>query len=313
MSNILLNKKNVRKINSYFTTVSGCRNIPYGLGSGLIAWFSRTRFAREEYFKGKKQMFMEFLESLPGDHDEKEAFIRLININHLKGWRSSAMSWMKPGKYRKFTQINGLEHLEKAVEAGKGVIVLNSHFGLAAAALTLFPMLGYKDYYTIVREKGLDSLKFEGLNEKVKPKLLAFKNNSQSELFRQMYRAREILNNGGIVHLLGDGYHGMSSNTIPFLGKLRGFRPSYVELSMATGAEVLPVFIDCDLRGRITADILPPLDRGMDPMSAEEKRDHMTRQYAAILEERWISQPWNVNWRFIEKHLYQVDANEAEP
>jgi lauroyl/myristoyl acyltransferase len=256
------------------------------------------------------KLFREFLSVLPGDYNEEELIKLVIHSNFLKGWRSSSFSWLSNKKVHKYLSVNGRDYLDNIQKEGKGVIILNSHFGLAQAALTIFPMLGYDNFYTIVREKGLDSLKFEGLNEKSKPKLLAFKDNSQSELFKQMYNAREVLNEGGIVHLLGDGYHGMSSNTINFLGKLRGFRPSYAELSIATGAIVLPVFIDNTITGKIKVDILPPLNPGNNSMDPEEKRNHITKQYAKLLEEKWISQPWNVNWRFMEKHLYQVNADD---
>lgn len=310
MPNLLLNKRNVQKANNYFNSRKGSKNIPYGLGSKIISWFCKTRFAREEYFKGKQELFGEFLDALPGEHDKAKLIPIGIYSNFLKGWRGSSLSWMSERKLRKYVTINGLEHLEIAQKEGKGVIILNSHFGLAQVSLTLFPILGYKEFYTIVRAKGLESLKFEGINEKVSPKLLAFKDNSQSELFKQMYRAREVLNNGGIVHLLGDGYHGMSSITLPFLGKLRGFRPSYVDLSLSTGAVILPVFNDCAMKGKITVDILPPLDKGDENMKPEDARLYITEQYVKLLEERWLAQPWNINWRFIEKHLYQVDANE---
>ncbi len=310
MPNFILNKKNVHKVNNYFNSPKGSRQIPYGLGSRLIAWFCKTSFAREKYFKNKVPLFREFLNSLPGEYDADKLLPHVLYTNFLKGWRSSSLSWMNERKLKRHVQFNGLERIEKARQEKKGIIILNSHFGQAQAGLTVFPILGYKEFYTIIRAKGLESLKIEGLNEKAKPKLLAFKDNSQSELFKQMYRAREVLNEGGIVHLLGDGYHGMSSNTIPFLGKLRGFRSSYAELSLASGAEILPMFIDCPMKGKLVVDILPPLDRGNEGMKPEERREHITLQYAKLLEERWLAQPWNVNWRFIEKHLYQVDAPE---
>lgn len=310
MPNFILNKKNVHKLNSYFNSRRGSRQIPYALGSRLIAWFCKTDFAREKFFKNKVPLFREFLKSLPAEYDADKLIPYVLYSNYLKGWRSSSLSWMSQRKLRRHVQFNGLELLEKYQREKKGVIILNSHFGLAQAGLTVFPKLGYNEFYTIVRAKGLESMKFEGLKENAKPKLLAFKDNSQSELFRQMYRAREVLNEGGIVHLLGDGYHGMSSNTIPFLGKLRGFRSSYAELSLSSGAEILPVFIDCPINKKIIVDILPPLDQGDDSMKPEERREHITLQYAKLLEERWLAQPWNVNWRFIEKHLYQVDAPE---
>ncbi|NQT77936.1 MAG: hypothetical protein HQ565_09500 [Bacteroidetes bacterium] len=310
MNNLILNKKNVHRVNNYFNSVKGSKNIPYGLGSRMIAWFCKTRFAREKYFKGRKNLFSEFLSILPGNYKDDELMPVVLYCNFLKGWRSASLSWLNSRKLKKYVSINGRNYLDDPLKEGRGVILLNSHFGLAQAALNIFPMLGYKNFATIVRAKGLESLKFKGINEKSRPKLLAFKDNSQSELFKQMFRAREILNEGGIVHLLGDGYHGMSSNTINFMGKLRGFRPSYAELSMATAAVVLPMFIDCSLSGKVTIDILPPLDPGDDSMSAGEKRNHMTIQYARLLEEKWKSQPWNVNWKFMEKYLYQLDAEE---
>lgn len=310
MYNYIINKKNVQKVNNYFNSVKGSRNIPYGFGSKVITWFCKTRFAREEYFTKRLNIFRQFLKSLPGEYNEEELLPRNIYSNFLKGWRSSSISWMSEKKLPRYVTINGLEHLEKALKEGKGVIMLNSHFGLAQAALYIFPILGYQEFYTVVRAKGLESLKFEGSNKKNSPKILAFKNNSQGELFKQMYRAKEVLNKGGIVHLLGDGYHGMSAVNISFLGKLRGFRPSYAELSIASGAIVLPTFVDCAMKGKITVDILQALDAGNKDMKADDVREHMTKQYAKLLEDRWIEQPWNVHWKFIEKHLYQVDAED---
>ncbi len=310
MSNFILNKKNVQKVNNYFNSVKGSKTIPYGIGAWVISWFCKTKFAREEYFKAKTKLFEEFLSNLPGDYNKDELIPMVLNTNFLKGWRSASLSWIKPSKLHKYVDFPGREYLDNTLKEGKGVIILNSHFGMAQAALTVFPMFGYDNFYTIVRAKGLESLKFEGINEKTSPKMLAFKDNSQSELFKQMYKAREVLNEGHIVHLLGDGYHGMSSNTISFLGKLRGFRPSYAELSISTGAVILPTFIDCSMSGKISVEICPPLDPGDESMSSDEKRMHMTVQYAKLLEKRWLKQPWNVNWRFIEKHLYQVDADK---
>lgn len=308
MSNLILNRKNVQKAKNYFNSPKGSRKIPYGLGSLLITWFCKTSFARKEYFRGKENLFTQFLESLPEEYDAKKLISKGIYCNFLKGWRSASLSWQSKRVFNKYVSVNGQENLDKALEKGKGVIILNSHFGLAQLGLIIFQVLGYEDFHTIIREKGMESTKFEGLNEKLFPKVLAFKDNTQAELFKQIYKAKEILNRGGMVHLLGDGYHGMSSITIPFLGKLRGFRPSYAELSIASGASVIPIFIDNSINGKITVDILPPLSQGIESMSSDEKKNLMVKEYASLLEEQWLEKPWNVNWRFIEKHLYQVDV-----
>ena len=308
----LLNKKNVQKATNYFNSVNGSRRIPYRTGVRIISWFCRTGFAREKYFRNRRKLFHEFLSSLQGTGDEESLFLQAIYSNFLKGWKSASLSWLSAKKLPRYVHISGHEYLDESLAKGNGVIMLNSHFGLAQAALTIFPMLGYENFHTIVRVKGLESLKFEGIRERNKPKLLIFKDNSQGELFRQMYRAREVLKEGGIVHLLGDGYHGMSSQTLDFLGKLRGFRPSYAELSMATGAAVLPFFIDCSMNGRITIDIHPPLYHGDPSDSPEKKRALMTREYAGLLAGKWSGQPWNVYWKFMEKHLYQVNAADEE-
>lgn len=312
MTKYFLNKKNARRVSNYFNSVKGSKNIPYGLGSKLISWFCKTDFAQEKYFKGKRNLFSEFLQSLPAEYNEEKLVPLSIHSNFLKGWRAASLSWLPKSKLKKYISFIGRHHLDDSLREGKGVIILNSHYGLAQAALNIFPMMGYKEFYTIIRSKGLESLKFDGVNDQVKPKTLAFKDNSQSELFRQMYKAKEVLNEGNIVHLLGDGYHGMSGTTINFLGKLRGFRPSYVDLSSASGAIVLPTFIECAINGKITIEILPPLDPGDPDMNAEKKRDYMTRQYAKIVENKWIAHPYNVNWRFMEKYLYQVDAEDAK-
>ena len=303
-----INKRRiVNRFKNYFSSARGGKKIPYRTGSAMISWFCSTSYARNDYFKKKVHLINTFLEETELGKSSPELITRMLNAFFLKKWRIMAISNLKERKFKKYIQIRNLKTFEDNYAKKKGIILIGSHFGLTEVSISLFPRLGYSDFYTVVGSGGAQSEKFTGINSKIKSNTLVFDNFSDVEMFKLLFKAKNVLEEGGIVHILADGYHGKSSFTFPFLSKLRGFRGSYAELALSTEAEIFPIFITPGDHGKVNVDIRNPLDKGTDEQSREERTKHIVGQYVDQLSEKWKSNPQFVNWGHMEKYLHHVD------
>jgi lauroyl/myristoyl acyltransferase len=273
----------------------------------LIRWFCGTSYARNDYFKRKVRLINTFLEETKIKESSPELIHKMLNAFFLKKWCIMAISNLSEKKFKKYVRIQGLDIFRENYEKGNGVIILSSHFGFPEVSISLFPRIGFTDFYTVVGSRGAESEKFTGINPNIESKTLTFDNFSDMELIKLLMKAKHILKEGGIIHLLGDGYHGKSSLTFPFIGKLRGFRGSYAELALSTDAQIIPVFITPGNRGHLTVDLRKPLDKGTEEQSREERITHITRQYVEQLAEEWKKSPQFVNWGHMEKYLHHID------
>lgn len=304
----MINKKaTVNKLKFYFSSPKWGRMIPYRTGSSIIRWFCGTKYARDDYFKRKVLLINTFLQAT-GIRESNPALIQeMFNAFFMKKWRAMAISNLSDRRLKKYVKIKNFETFKESYNKGKGIVLLSSHYGLPEVCISVFPRLGYTNFYTIVGAQGAESEKFTGVNPNIEIKTLVFDNFSDVELFKLLMKAKHTLNDGGIVHLLADGYHGKSSMTFPFIGKLRGFRGSYAELALSTDAEIIPVFVLHGKHDRIIIDLHDPLDKGTEDQSREERTKHIVSQYVDQLEEAWKANPQFINWGHMEKYLHHVD------
>jgi len=305
-----LNKaKIIQRIIKFMNSPLAGKYIPYAWGSKQILKFVKSDYSKKKHFRKRLNLFEEFLKNIEDPPKIEDIVPNFLISSFLKPWRSMAFSYFSKTNTEKYVTIHGLKKFQKSYNQGKGVIILNSHWGFAEAAITLFPMLAYPDFFTIVRMKGSDSLKFIGLKKEMQPQLIIFKNHSNAELFKSLFKAREALMNGHIFHILGDGYHGKSSININFLGRIRGFRASFAELGLSTDAAIHPIFIAINNDGTIDAHILDPIDKGDNNLSRQDRIKYMLEQYVSVLEQKWKEEPQHINQGFMEKYLRQVHQN----
>ena len=113
--------------------------------------------------------------------------------------------------------------------------------------------------------------------------------------------ARELLTQGGIVQVTGDGAMGRRGVTMPVYGRPWLFRSGGAELALDTGAVLLPVFNTLARSGHIAVEFLAPLTshRAGRPQQIED----LTRQYAALLVARWPGLLSNMKWDKLQQIL----------
>lgn len=305
----ILKPKNIQRIVRIMNAPLAGKLVPYEWGSRQILKFLKTDYARNVQFASRLSLLEEFLRNFEQAPDIEDLLPDFFVSSFLKPWRAMAFSYFNDHQLKKYVRLHGFEQFMENHKKGNGVILLSSHWGFAEAAITLFPLLGYKDFYTVVRKKGTDSMKLAGLNKHTHPRLIVFNDHSNAELFKSLFKARDVLKNGHIFHILGDGYHGKSSVDANFKGRIRGFRASFAELGLATEAVIHPIFIDIDNHGYLDVYILDPLDKGDESMDKASRIRHMVDQYVALLERRWTEKPQHINLGFMEKYLRQVHQN----
>lgn len=148
---------------------------------------------------------------------------------------------------KRFIDIEGLEHLNEALEFGKGVILVHGHFGPVHLPLVVLARRGYR-----VKQIGLpsdDGLSWIGRNIVFRLRM-KYESMIPAEIIKADSFLREAfrwLNDNGIIMTTGDG-----SGTERHLGRHEVFslfgHPVIFPLgpailSQKTGAVIIPMFI----------------------------------------------------------------------
>lgn len=179
--------------------------------------------------------------------------------------------------------IEGLENLDRALERGRGAILLNPHFGPFMMAM---PALGHRGYKVnqvalqgepiIGRREGFGRrayrAKFDGIERNMPVRFINAAGNPMA--LREAIRALE---RNEVVLFASTGRGGKAWRVVPFLGRQATFSLTPFNLAARTGSVLLPVFVmNAAVFARIL--VLPPL--GQDPGSDPEKS---LTEYAALL------------------------------
>ena len=164
--------------------------------------------------------------------------------------------------------------------AGKGTIVLGSHFGNwevvpAAIALTVGPMASVG--------RRADNPHFERVIQRLRTRH-GNRSLDKRGAVREMFR---VLDQGGRLGLLIDQrVRAEEAIDVPFFGRPALTSPIVARLSRRTGAAVVPVFGEELAGGRYRVEALPP----MLPQAGDDDIT-LTRRYLSILEDRARARP----------------------
>ena len=299
-------RKIIKRLIAVFDYPWAGKWIPYSIGNHILNKFSKSSYAEKYLFKRKIRSFSAFLEDLEVEENQKDYSRQKFLVDYKKNWRCMSVSHMSSRQINKYFHLEGYDKFREYYNEGKGIILIGSHFGVAAVILSLFPKIGFEDLHTIVREDALESSKFKDINKDLQVNSLMFSKRSNAELMKSLFKAKNILDEGGLIHIMGDGQKGNATYTLRFINKLRSFRLSFTELGLATNAYLVPVFVIMDVRGHFHVKFSEPLDKGAESLSREDKTRHILVQYARILSDKWKEHPIQVNQGQIESYLRYV-------
>ena len=157
--------------------------------------------------------------------------------------------------------IEGIEHLERAKSAGKGVIVLTAHFcasrvGRRYLATIGYPMLSVRDQTPQLEWEGrlgrriLATRRMELLQALIGEAVYLKDPGSTLKIFGR-------LRSGGLVNIHFDGQSGIRTTPWPFLGLQRHFTTGIFDLVRLSGCAVVPML--CLGRSTSLRVILSPM------------------------------------------------------
>jgi KDO2-lipid IV(A) lauroyltransferase len=153
---------------------------------------------------------------------------------------------LNKNKIEKLAYIEGIEHLDKALEKGKGAIIGVSHFG---SWKIIIPALAYKGYK--VNQVGLDPRYF--IDDEEQPmhhnKIMEMEYKSEQclpanfiyigKFLRPVYRA---LGKNEVVINSFDGFMGSKKTEVPFLNSKLSLSLGPIMIAFKSGAPLIPSF-----------------------------------------------------------------------
>lgn len=199
----------------------------------------------------KKQIIKHDLRTLLGDFSKHD--LDRVLRQTMQNFRKDLLEiWTFPelnrNKINKISYFAGFEHLQNALDKGKGAILCITHFGSWKIVL---PALGYNGYKVhqiaanpLTFEKDTEAsshniiMKLELESESSLPAKFIYLDEGKS--IRQIYR---VLANNEIVVISLDGIIGGKRMSMPFLHGTLFLSTGGASLSLSTGAPSLPVFI----------------------------------------------------------------------
>lgn len=200
--------------------------------------------------------------------------------------------------FRTNTSMFGLEHVDQALERGKGCIVSSAHIAnweLGAGGLSI--MGGKKMTVSVAMHRyGRINDLFMRERESMGLRVADMEKNAARTLMRALQRNE-------VVGVMGDRDPTAQGVMVNFFGKPCRFPQGPARISLATGAPVVPAFCLRRTNDSFTTVFLPPI-----PIPTEGDRDRkvaaITQAFADIIAEtiRLHPEQWAVFYPFWESN-----------
>lgn len=163
--------------------------------------------------------------------------------------------------------FEGLDRLDAALERGRGVVLLTSHFGAWKFVAPVLAYRGYSVAQIVMKQRSY---------ERAAPVKFI-------ETGRSLRAPLKHLRGGGILSVAADGRHGTRWAPVAFLGTQTDFAAGPMLCAAEAGAVALPVFIVRGEDGRHRFIIEDPIDV---PEGLYDEVDvaAQVQQYATVLD-----------------------------
>lgn len=260
--------------------------VPYGLGAPVLAMATRNPLVRA-LFRRHRRRLSAFLRENGLTVDERQVFARYLTTNWLTSWRLSALARCSDDVFARWVSLEGYEAFRQLREQGRPVLLCNSHYGGGKIILLALMRRGH-NIHSLDRQ---DVFSFSNIRARGELISINLGDRQSNFMLKQVFRARKVLQDGGILHIAGDGVRGLSGRAIAFLRRQRRFPASVAELALATDAAVVPTFGVLDTNGQIRLELLPPLKIPDRQLPHDKQIMHLIDQYRSLLQSNWLACP----------------------
>ena len=230
--------------------------LPRRSGLAVFGWLGAMALpaigrARRAVLANTRLVFPEWSEA------ERKRFLRRLGRNlGRNGFDFIRLSRYTLGDVERLVQVEGLEHLERARQPGRGVICLSAHLGCWELLPFRMRALGYPVavVYRPLSDPDLDRYVAE------RRRRFGITAHARDADVRGLLRS---LRSGALVGVLVDQHTRVESITVPFLGHPARTPVGPVRLAFATRAPIVPVVIQLEADGTHRLRVGPEIRIGM--------------------------------------------------
>ena len=193
-------------------------------------------------------------------------------------------------------RVQGIEHLRRPLESGKGVILWESAFGRRVLAKQVLSHMGFV-LHQIHAESHIGEMFggygptswvrrrillpfFESLEKEFATEIIYLSDSGSLGVPRLLLR---LLRENAIIVSSADGVYGERLIPVECLGQTRPFATGMVSLARLSGAPILPVFCAHERDGTLRLTIEPSIDVQREG-SRDQAIENSLSQYARLLE-----------------------------
>jgi Kdo2-lipid IVA lauroyltransferase/acyltransferase len=186
---------------------------------------------------------------------------------------------------RRFVTVEGLDHLNRAINEGRGVLLMAGHIGNPHIGFNILRRMGYE--VTIMKGGAPKRPKYRKFRYTDPQDYTVFVRNATLSKGSKE-GVSEILRSGGIFYYTADATAGKRKVVIPFLGRSIGFPTGTIHLAHQAKAVVLP-FIHLYRRGKIGLIFKDPIDGGW--INGEGDYRRIISEFSKLLESYILEYP----------------------
>jgi fatty-acyl-CoA synthase len=269
--------------------------LPYPAGTRLLRSITAPYGPRRSIYREPLELLESTMRGMPMEMDGETVIHRSLMTNTWTPWRQHALA--RPGTLERWVTVTGTEIVDELDAAGRGALLVFPHSPLMRL-LQRLPFV-QRQPLAVIGNMGAAGLAAQGLTTLADAFARGVPMSRTAVRSAQLAHAARLLGGGGRAVILADDDDGVGGIQVPFHGRWRPFRPGAAELALRTGAAFVPMFGSMDLDGRISFEVLAPLEA--------EGSDHLARvrslldRYAALLERRYTVELGAMDWYILRK------------
>ncbi len=292
------------------------RIIPFDLRIRLFRMVAHNRWLSRHYVHRVRSTVDQFLKaSAITQHEPSTVLTNFLMRDLWRRYGQGILARQCRQDLAARALISGSEHLQRATDAGHGIILLSNHTLFPNMVLpTILEQLGYTEYRFYAGKAALEQN--SALRSAVQTHFGDKDVTTVAAKFLggQLNSALPTLSRNGIVQIAADGLSGSNAKGVQlsFLGRQRLFMTGFAELALHTGATVIPIQTALTPTGQAMITCLPALDIGLPSQSHAERVQRLVRQYVAFLEDTWELDPGNCPLTHLQWYLQMPLTPAAE-
>jgi lauroyl/myristoyl acyltransferase len=278
------------------------RYLPLPLASRMIAGIGRTEYHLMSKLRlAYREAVGRARETLGCNWDIESVSLDLAGNQVWWRTRDLLLDGVSDSRAEPMFLVSGREILDAALERGKGVILLTSHFGGHLLPAHWLARRGYTLRFFMERPRHVSKFlerQFESEGPLAQDKLFISRKGNATGSAGSILRASRALGAGMILYLAGDvRWSGAHTQPASFLGRRYQFSATWVNLAAMTGAPVVPVFCHMQPQGRYHMEFHPSFPIPDDALQ-DGQAQVWVQKFLALLEDEVRLHPSNSNEYF---------------